>query len=268
MRKLVTLTTDFGLRDSYVAELKGALYAEGPSALEVVDLSHEIGPQNVREAALFVRAAWPRFPAGTLHLVVVDPGVGSTRRALAVAACNQLWLGPDNGVLSLVLRDQPAEVVALEPGRFTTRPVSATFHGRDVFAPAAARLAHGAALDELGARVTSPLVSLPWPHSVRSPDGLHGEVVHVDHFGNLISNVSGAELAELAGPGPWEGWCVRVRDGASIPIVRCYADAQGSGPVALLGSSDWLEVAIANGHASRQLGATVGAAMTIERNAC
>src|SRR5262245_37076784 len=143
MRRLVTLTTDFGTRDAYVAQMKGVLYAQGPSDIELVDLSHELGAQQVFEAALFVRDAWPRFPPGTIHVVVVDPGVGSERRALVCSHAGQLMLGPDNGVMSLAI-DADAQWLALQPERFVAAPLSATFHGRDLFAPAAARLAHGA----------------------------------------------------------------------------------------------------------------------------
>src|SRR5262245_34010154 len=142
MRRLVTLTTDFGTRDAYVAQMKGVLYAQGPSDLEVVDLSHELGAQQLFEAALFVRDAWPRFPAGTIHVVVVDPGVGSARRALVCSNAGQLMVGPDNGVMSL-WAGADAQLFVLDPKRVVAAPLSATFHGRDLFAPAAARLAAG-----------------------------------------------------------------------------------------------------------------------------
>ena len=262
MRTIVTLTTDFGTRDAYVAQLKGVLYAQGPSHLEVVDLTHEIAAQGVLEAALFVRAAWPRFPAGSIHLVVVDPGVGSTRRALALAHGQQLWLGPDNGVMSLALESAEPAAVALDPLRVGTSGLSATFHGRDLFAPAAARLAHGVALDSLGPAARDLVrVALPGVLSRRSE--LQGEVLHVDRYGNLISNISRADLCALA-PGVAAGdpllSRLHARIGASewLPLVRCYADVPPGTAAALIGSSEQLEVAVTNGHAAHQLGAAVG----------
>ena len=258
MRTIVTLTTDFGTRDAYVAQLKGVLYAHGPDALEVVDLTHEIAAQGVLEAALFVRAAWPRFPTGTIHLVVVDPGVGSARRALALSHAQQLWLGPDNGVMSLALESAEPRAVALDPTRVGSGQVSATFHGRDLFAPAAARLAHGAALDSLGS-AAQELVRLALPALRRSRSELQGEVLHVDRYGNLISNISRADLRALA-PGEEGRERLHARVGGSewLPLVRCYADVESGTAAALVGSSEQLEIAVTNGHAARQLGSAVG----------
>jgi S-adenosyl-L-methionine hydrolase (adenosine-forming) len=260
MRTRLTLTTDFGTRDSYVAQLKGVLYADGPSSLELVDLTHEIEPQNVREAALFVRAAWPRFPRGTLHMVVVDPGVGSARRALAIEHAGQYWLGPDNGVMSWLLAELGGEprAVAIEPERLGIAQVSATFHGRDVFAPAAARLARGTPLTALGAPA-SDLVQLAWPGTRRVSGGVRGEIIHIDRFGNLISNVNAEELAALSGV-----LRVRVGDVTPLPIVRCYADAEPGAPLALIGSSGLLEVAVRDGSARARLAAQLGDSVSIE----
>jgi len=259
----VTLTTDFGTRDPYVAELKGVLYAQGPSSLEVVDLTHEIGAQNLFEAALFVRAAWPRFPDGTIHLVVVDPGVGSARRALLLQRGGQFWVGPDNGVMSLLF-DAHVRAYELEPARFSPGPISATFHGRDVFAPAAAQLASGKPLSALGREVSGELVRLPWPHSRRDGARLEGQVVHVDRFGNSISNLTRSELSALAGSDQLEGLRVRLAAGPELSIVRCYSDAPVGAAVALIGSSGLLEIAVANGHAAQQLGLGVGSLLSAQ----
>jgi S-adenosylmethionine hydrolase len=258
MRSVVTLTTDFGTRDAYVAQLKGVLYAQGPGSLEVVDLTHEIAAQGVMEAALFVRAAWPRFPAGTIHLVVVDPGVGSARRALGLAHGQQLWLGPDNGVMSLALGDAEPAAVALDPLCVGVQQLSATFHGRDLFAPAAARLAHGAPLSSLGPAARE-LVRVALPALQRSRSELQGEVLHVDRYGNLISNIARADLDALApGAAASARLHARVAGSAWLPLVRCYADVPAGAASALIGSSELLEVAVTNGHAARQLQAGVG----------
>jgi S-adenosyl-L-methionine hydrolase (adenosine-forming) len=258
---LVTLTTDFGTRDSYVAQLKGVLYAQGPSDLRVIDLSHDIAPQQVVEAALFVREAWPRFPTGTIHIVVVDPGVGSARRALVCRHAGQLLLGPDNGVMALALNAEHA-AFALQPERFVSSEVSATFHGRDVFAPAAARLAHGASPEQLGEPVAD-LVQLSLPAVQGSRSQLRGVVLHVDRFGNLISNISRAELSSWLGPRDGSLLRVRVGNAPAVPLVRCYADAAVGSTVALIGSSELLEVAVSNGDAAQQLGVGSGAEVVL-----
>jgi S-adenosylmethionine hydrolase len=260
----ITLTTDFGTRDAYVAQLKGVLYSQGPSELEVIDLTHDIAPQALREAALFVRAAWPRFPAETIHLVVVDPGVGSSRRALALEAHGQHWVGPDNGVMSLLF-DGQERAVELSPKEVGVSSMSATFHGRDLFAPAAARLAHGVTLESLGS-VARELVRLSMPMPQRRGAQLRGEIIHVDHYGNLISNITRAELQKLAGAPALNA--LRVRLGGAgepvLPWVRVYAEAGPEQLVALIGSSEQLEIALPNGSAAGRTGAGVGSALFIE----
>jgi S-adenosylmethionine hydrolase len=260
----ITLTTDFGTRDAYVAQLKGVLYSQGPSELEVIDLTHQIAPQALREAALFVRAAWPRFPAETIHLIVVDPGVGSARRALALEAHGQRWVGPDNGVMSLLF-DGKERAVELSPSELGVSSLSATFHGRDLFAPAAARLAHGVTLESLGS-VARELVTLSLPVPERRGSQLRGEITHVDHYGNLISNVTRADLMALAGESSLAG--LRVRLGGSgdpaLPWVRVYAEAGPEQLVALIGSSEQLEIALPNGSAAARTGAGVGSVLFSE----
>lgn len=249
----VTLTTDFGTRDAYVAQLKAELYRRGPAALQVVDLSHEIGPQDVREAALFVAAALPRFPAGTIHVVVVDPGVGSARRAVCVSAFGQWLVGPDNGVFSWVCAG-PHAAVEIDPARLGLPPPSATFHGRDLFAPAAAALASGRGFDELGPRIDA-LVRLPWPQPSRSGQSLVGEVIHIDRFGNLISNIERADgllLQAAAGP-----LVVRFRS-RILPIVNHYAEQAEGALFALWDSSDRLELAARNTSAAQLSGGGLG----------
>ena len=259
---LVTLTTDFGTRDAYVAQLKAALYARGPASIEVIDLSHEIEPQNVREAALFVRAAWPLFPAGTIHMVVVDPGVGSARRALAVEHAGQRLFGPDNGVMSLVMPavGGPTCAVAIDPQRLALTNVSTTFHGRDVFAPAVARAACGAPLREFGPLVTDWVqLALPAPRALLG--GVRGEIIHVDRFGNLISNLPASLIGS---PEQRRRARLHLDDGTLLPLVRCYADAPTASPVALIGSSDLIEVAVRDASAQAHTGARVGDALWIE----
>ncbi|HEX7123563.1 MAG TPA: SAM-dependent chlorinase/fluorinase [Gemmatimonadaceae bacterium] len=234
---IITLLTDFGTADGYVAEIKGVLLSAVPNG-QIIDISHDIPPQDVEAARLALARYWRRFPAGTVHLVVVDPGVGTARPALAVQAEGRLLLGPDNGVLSPAL---------LMPGvRAVSIPVpvgaSPTFHGRDVFAPAAAALARGAALESIGTPARSPIV-LRTPEPVREGDGvLRGEVISVDRFGNLVTNFIAvrAGVVEIAGK--------------AIPLRRTYGDVQPGELVAMVGSSGLLEIAVRDGSAAQTLG--------------
>jgi S-adenosyl-L-methionine hydrolase (adenosine-forming) len=256
MTPLITLTTDFGTRDAYVAELKGVLYSEGPAGLTVVDLSHELAPFDVHAAALFVRAALPRFPQGAVHLCVIDPGVGSARRALIVERSDRLLVGPDNGLFSY-LYDGSERVYAIERG---LRATSSTFHGRDLFAPVAARLAAGAAPASFGARLEGyerhalPSVDL-------SEDALLGRVIHVDHFGNLLTNITRQTLASFAGEHALQ---IAVADRVIVGLVDHYAQAEGL--LALIGSSGWLEVAVREGSAAELLAVKVGQPLRVTRS--
>ena len=263
MRKLVTLTTDFGTRDAYVAQMKGVLYAQGPAELEVVDLTHEIAPQGVLEAALFMRAAAPRFPHGTVHVVVVDPGVGSARRALLCEHAGQFLVGPDNGVLSLALTGA-FRAVALSASRFVDGALSATFHGRDLFAPAAAQVARGALPGQLG-DIIPEIERITWPSVEVRRSELQGQVLQVDRFGNLISNISRQVLAAWLPERDWGQLRVRVGASAQLPIVRCYADAAPGSLIALFGSAELLEVAVTNGSGAAALGVGAGAELTVTR---
>jgi S-adenosylmethionine hydrolase len=249
MRPLVTLLTDFGTADGYVAEMKGVLLAHAPEA-QLVDAAHDLPPHDVEAARLALARYWRRYPEGTVHLAVVDPGVGSERRALAVASHGRLLVGPDNGVLSPALLLPGARAVAL--------PVpaggSATFHGRDVFAPAAARLAGGVSLEALGEPCDDPVVRRT-PEAHRQPDGaVRGEVIAVDRFGNLITNLIARRAAtfELAG--------------RRVALARTYADAAPGALVALTGSSGLVEIARRDGSAARELGLARGAPVVMRQD--
>lgn len=249
----VTLTTDFGTRDGYVAQMKGVLLSRGPDALQLVDLSHEIAAQDVREAAFLLRHAVPRFAAGTVHLVVIDPGVGSARRALAVQLGEQYLVGPDNGVFGWLLSGGEA-MVELEPARLGVAQLSSTFHGRDLFAPAAAALAAGRELASLGAPARDPVV-LPWPPVEREDDLLHGCIVHVDRFGNLITNLARADVEAL---GPPRVASVIIAGSVIAGVRDHYAEVAPGELLSLFGSQGLLEVAVSQGSAARRIGAAVG----------
>jgi S-adenosyl-L-methionine hydrolase (adenosine-forming) len=253
MAPLITLTTDFGTRDSYVAQVKGVLLRMGPPDLRIIDLGHEIGAQNVREGAYFLRSALGQFAAGTIHLAVVDPGVGSARRAIAAETFGQLVVGPDNGLLGFVI-GAGARVHRIERG--ATSAVSSTFHARDVFAPAAARLACGETLDALGARVDDPVL-LSWPAPVLAPDAVRGEIVHVDRFGNLISNIERVHL-----PSPSTARVALL--GRDVGSLRDhYAEGAPGELLALFGSDGLLEVAARDANAAAVTGGDVGSPLTV-----
>ena len=188
---LITLLTDFGVRDEYVGCLKGVILGLNPRAV-LVDLSHEVPPQDIRAGAFILAATAPFFPTGTIHLAVVDPGVGTSRRPLAARCRGQFWVGPDNGLFHLIFAGQgDLEIVSLENPAYFRPQVAATFHGRDLFAPVAAHLSLGVDLRQLGPTVTDP-IRLPWPEPTFTAKIIRGEIIHVDRFGNLVSNIAAA----------------------------------------------------------------------------
>ena len=258
MSGIVTLTTDFGTRDPYVAQLKGVLLARC-EGLRIHDLTHEIAPQDVLEGALFLAAAVPAFPPGTVHLAVVDPGVGTARRAIAASVSGQHVVCPDNGLLTLLARRATIEEIrSIEHPSLRREPVSPTFHGRDLFAPAAAFLACGGALEELGPQLDA-LVELPLPRPRAEGARLAGEVLHVDRFGNAITNLARSDIEAVAG-----GRAVRVEAGGRLlPLAHTYGDVAVGEALALVGSADLLELAVREGSAAATLGLARGSEVTV-----
>lgn len=252
-RPVITLTTDFGQADGYVAAMKGVILSICPQ-VELVDITHEVRPQGVQQAAYLLSFAARHFPPGTVHLVVVDPGVGTGRRAIGVHSGRALFVAPDNGVLSLALAQDPArEAVHLLEPRFRLPEVSATFHGRDIFAPAAAHLACGADLQEMGPSIpVSDLCLL----SISSPEAdesgtWQAEILHVDRFGNLITNFLAPESAAPL---------IITAGGERIPgLSRTFADVEPGELVAYVGSGGYVEIAVREGSAAGRLGLDVGA---------
>jgi S-adenosylmethionine hydrolase len=265
---IITLTTDFGLSDPYVAALKGVILSVNPQAT-IVDICHDIRPQRIEQAAFVLASAWPYFPPGAIHVAVVDPGVGTGRRAVALATGAGTFLGPDNGVLSAALPDEARahlseaasggpSPVPVPPGtvaheltdpRFQRSPVSATFHGRDIFAPVAAHLSLGLTLPELGPPLAS-MLTLPPFRAALQPDGsLSSRVLHIDRFGNLITDVRQEDLP--AGP------IVVEVAGRRIEGLRpTYGPGQDL--IAYIGSSGYLEIALVGSNASHTLGVGIG----------
>jgi S-adenosylmethionine hydrolase len=241
MRPIITLLSDFGTADGYVAEVKGVLLSVTPD-VHLVDLTHEIPPQDVELARLTLARCWRRFPPGTVHLAVVDPGVGTTRECLAVESDGRFLVGPDNGILSpaLLLAGARAVTIAVSPA------ASHTFHGRDVFAPAAAALATGTPLDSLGEPAESPVIRRTREAVKREDGAVLGEVIAIDRFGNAITNLLGARAGVVAA------------GGRPVPIRNTYADVASGAVVALSGSTGLLEIAVRDGSAAATLGLTRG----------
>jgi len=252
----IALLTDFGSRDGYPGVMKGVILGIAPGAA-LVDLTHEIAPQDVAGAAWVLHTAWRYFPLGTIFLCVVDPGVGSTRRPIALAASGRLFVGPDNGLFSYVLAAAPPdEAVALDDPRFHLPHPSATFHGRDIFGPCAAHLARGIPLGKLGSAIAmTSLVTFVLPRPVWQGDMLHGQVLHVDRFGNLITDVAGALAAALLAT-PSARLAVAGRDISAR--AHTFAEGPEGEPFLLADSSGHLAIAVRNGSAAALLDAGRG----------
>lgn len=242
---LITLLTDFGTTDHYVAEIKGVLLSRAPE-VTLVDVTHAIGPGDIRSAAYILGRTWHRFPPGTVHMVVVDPGVGSSRAALAFGAHEHRFVGPDNGVFTPVLKDAEVEMVVLP----TPASASPTFHGRDLFAPAAAALAGGVPLHTLG----DPLQGIPERLAYTAPhyEGktVVGEIIYIDRFGSLVTNLTTELVPDYA--------TLEVEDLDLGPVRQTFSDVTAGGLLAYVGSGGAIEIAVRNGSAARRLGVGVG----------
>lgn len=251
---IITLLTDFGTKDGFVGTMKGVIWSIDPT-IQIADISHEVQPQNVMEGAIALWRAAPFFPAGTVHIAVVDPGVGTKRRPMAAQLGGQYFVGPDNGLFSPIIEDarkfgQSTRFVQLDNPTYWLADVSHTFHGRDIFAPAGAHLAHGVPLEKLGTPFTEPvLLQLSQPK--KTPTGYLAHIRVVDAFGNLTTDLTGAEL---------NGRPVEVRiKGVTIgELSPSYGHKPAGTLVALIDSEGFLEVAEVNGSAARTLGAAVG----------
>ncbi len=272
MSSIITLTTDFSLNDAYVSAMKGVILGINPEA-QLVDICHTIKPQNILQAAFVLSTAHEYFPEGTIHLIVVDPGVGTDRKAIILKTPRAYFVAPDNGVLSYVIRDlnnksavnnteqqkqetnSELEAVVITRSEFWRSPVSPTFHGRDIFAPVAARLSLGLPFDEFGERITS-LTVLTYPRPYRKSDGsLVGHIIHIDNFGNLITDIKSSDLHE---------------SNVTIIIANRFIDglsktyAEGNGLIALIGSSGYLEMSVYGDSARDFLHAHMGDEVTVK----
>ncbi len=253
---IITLLTDFGTKDPFVGVMKGVLLSICPGA-QLVDLSHEVPPQSVLAAAFLLKTSIGYFPKGTVHLAVVDPGVGSARKAVALKSRGHFFVGPDNGLLSAALKDRGIErVVELTQRKYQLPNPSSTFHGRDIFASVAAHLAKGIPLARLGTKQNNWI----WreiPKAYKTHQGWVGQVLWVDHFGNLVTNLERKHIPKI----------FRLKIGKTVivnlSLATHYAQVKKGTVIALIGSSGNLEISINGGNAAQKLGASIGVPVTL-----
>jgi len=234
---MITLTTDFGLNDPYIAQMKGAIYTLNPNA-KIVDITHGVDKFNIYMGAFMLASVAPYFPAGTVHVAIVDPGVGTERRAIVVQTQQAFFVGPDNGLLMLAAQQQGIKhVYELSNSKFRLPKVSSTFHGRDIFAPAAAHIDKGISVAEFGSEITHPLT--PKFASIRNINGtITGQILYVDSFGNTITNIpSGSIQSQTVKVGLSQGML-------TLPLRETYAQTNPKEAVALVGSHGFLELAL------------------------
>jgi S-adenosylmethionine hydrolase len=253
---VITLTTDFGMEDGNVGVMKGVIYSINPYA-SIVDLTHDIAPQDIADAAYVLRRNYAYFPQGTIHLVVVDPGVGSERRAIAVQTAQAFFVAPDNGVLTYVLQDlrqkcEKMRIVDLTNPAYWSPRVSKVFHGRDIFAPVAAHLSLGVEVTALGEEIEDMIILSPLRLEMRDRS-ITGQVAHIDHFGNLLTNVPESDLSSLG-----DGVTIKVAEREIKGLSSTFAQGQSGELIAYIDSSGHLAIAVVNGSAQQLLKSQVG----------
>jgi S-adenosylmethionine hydrolase len=258
MRNVITLTTDFGLQDYYVSAMKAVMLGISPG-IRLVDISHEIPSQDIMAGSWILKNSAMLFPPNTVHTVVVDPGVGTERQPVALQIEDQYFVGPDNGIFSLLTQEHDFEAVRLTNEKYWRDETSSTFHGRDIFAPVAAHLSQGVDLVDLGEPIDK-LVTYRWTVPIADKDGLEGMVIHIDKFGNLITNITASLLEEVI-----KDKSVKIYVGNTIldEIASTFGSVAEGEPVAYIGSSGVLEIAINKGNAKEMLGVQKGAQISL-----
>lgn len=255
---LITLTTDFGSSDWFVGAMKGVM-VNVSGRNRIVDITHDIPPGDIMAGAFALASSYNYFPPGAIHVAVVDPGVGSSRPAIAVQTKSFVFVGPDNGVLSLALANEEVQGIhRIENEALFCHPVSRTFHGRDIFAPVAAHLGREAAIQDLGP-ATKKHVRLPWPNVQQQGDLAIGQVIYIDRFGNCVTNIPADSLADAD-----KSRQAILYNGKLCPVKNYYGEVADHEPLALIGSSNYLEIAINGGNASKALPLKVGDAVSLK----
>jgi S-adenosyl-L-methionine hydrolase (adenosine-forming) len=255
---IITLTTDFGLKDAYVASMKGVILGIAPET-RIVDISHEVPPQGIVEGGFTLACAFPCFPPGSIHVLVVDPGVGTSRRLLLVRTENHYFLAPDNGALGLALSlEAPRELIQITASHYFRPGTGATFHGRDILAPVAARLALGTAARHFGEPVEGYVPYPAPPPEIREDGTWTLRVIVVDRFGNLVLNLRETEYLRASTSAAPGGFTLELAGTTISRLLKTYGEAVGNEPFALFNSSGYLEVAVRNGSAAALLGCSAG----------
>ena len=248
MSRIITLTTDFGIEDEYVGVMKGVILSRAPDSC-IIDITHAITPGNILEGQFYLMSSWKFFPSGTVHIAVVDPGVGSGRKALIILNRGHYFVGPDNGIFTFAIKDATGIWEINLNSKVILQPTSTTFHGRDIFAPVAAHIAAGRDINEVGAKHRGTPVELPFPEAQKGSDSITGEILFFDRFGNALTTI------------PWSDRIKRVdipQRKLSLPVVRFYSEVKTGEPVALPGSRNLVEISVNRGNARKQLGLTRG----------
>jgi len=246
---IITLLTDFGLKDPYVASMKGVILSINPQCT-LVDITHQVSPYDIKEGAFILAQAYSTFPKGTIHLSVVDPGVGSPRKPILFVTKNYFFIGPDNGLFTFALkREKLKKVIALGKMEFFLPEVSPTFHGRDLFAPVAAHLSFGIAPESFG-RVIKSWNEISFPEPVLRQEKLIGEVVHIDTFGNLVCNIDYKNLLKFSKSRPF---VIKIGKRTMRGLKKGYWEGRKDEPMALIGSGGFLEISIKEGNAQKVL---------------
>ncbi len=260
---VITLTTDFGLADPYVAEMKAVILRINPDA-RIVDITHQVEKFNIRNGAFILAAASPYFPKGTIHVAVVDPGVGTKRKPILVETEKDFFIGPDNGVLTLAAKNQGIKhVYEITNPKFMLPKISQTFHGRDIFAPAAAYLSKGIKPSEFGSEIRKFTVP-KFAKVAKKSDTLIGEVIHIDDFGNIITNFTVEHLKALRVKDYVD---LRLRDNRlTLKLCKAYAEVKAGEPLAIIGSHDFLEISVNMGSAAQAFKVKIGDTVTLYRS--
>jgi S-adenosylmethionine hydrolase len=258
--KIITLTTDFGRKDPYAAEMKAVILSISRKA-KIVDITHQIEKFNIRMGAYTLAAACPYFPKDTIHVAVIDPGVGTKRKAILIQTNNDYFIGPDNGVLALAAKSQGVkQVYKIENPKLMLPKISNTFHGRDIFAPAAAHLANGASPPEFGREIRK-IVMPKFAKTTKTKTTLTGEIIHIDGFGNIITNIRDKDL-ELMGTKKTVN--LKIKNAVlKLKLCKAYAEAKAQQPLAIIGSHNFLEICINQGNAAENFQTRVGDKVTL-----
>ncbi|MDI6402055.1 SAM-dependent chlorinase/fluorinase [Balneolaceae bacterium ANBcel3] len=257
--RIITMTTDFGSQDYYVSAMKAVILGINPS-VRFVDISHDLPPQDIMAGAWVLKNTAFLYPPGTIHLAVIDPGVGSSRKPILVQIQDQYFVGPDNGLFSLVLdKKESCRMIELTADTYWRKPVSNTFHGRDIFAPVAAHVSTGIPISNFG-RPLPELTTYRWAKPISDEEGVQGWIAHIDRYGNLISNIPEKLIKNR---GNQQEFKIYIGNTILKTISKSYASVPDGEPVAVLGSSGMLEVAIYKGNAAEMLGVEKGAPVSL-----